>query len=820
MSTVVLDTETCGLHGPIVLAQYAFDDGDVQLHDVWSSSIDSTLELYERFCESIVIGFNLAFDWFHICQQGTTLLLLRDKLKDGSQQPKDHIDLYAECERDARDGPCFRPFSALDLMLHARKGAYQSTMDRKPIRIKKVPKELAQPLVALLDKNIKIPEIYFSRKKEKTDSNWRIDSVDTDFVNLELKFAPSTGLKELCKEVLDYNPTKYGDISIGNKLQPIDVGWAPFAYALSNPLKKWRAKKKKGSDWFHGFAWPGVIEYHINHWRFNAKARQYAIDDVVLTSELYKYFGKPEHGDKDSILACMVGAVRWRGYSFNEEGVKQLRKDAILRSNSAPKDPAKVYEYIVPHLTDSEKDKLRTSTGKVSTKKVLLEEMSKWKKPCLHCLDQISVISLLQNKQQETVCEYCKGTGELEEPHPVALRAKACLDARQARTEVTIWDKLLQAGRFHASFNVIGAFSARMSGTDGLNAQGINRAKHIRKQFTLAFGDLALTGGDFSAFEVSIADAICDDPKLRDALRTCEKCKFLWPLDVFAAQVECPNCGKTDKEGKPCRQKFHGVFGQALTDGKLTYDQVLATKGSSDDLYDKGKRGGFSQFYGGNWNTLVIRLGVSEETARAAEEYFLTTYKGVGRWREGIKNDYCSMRQDGGIGTKVTWVDPKEFVTSLTGHRRYFTLENMIAKSLYQLSTNIPEGWKKAEKLVVRSAHKGPQKLFGAAMSALIAAAFNLQSSVMRAAANHIIQSTGAELTKMLQMRLWELQPVGINKWHIQPMNIHDEIMCPSLPSLLPKIKEIIKNFIIEYSKLIPLLAIDWSDRMETWAEK
>ena len=814
-----LDTETMGLHGPIVLAQYAYDDGEVHLHEPWHSTIDDTLRLYESFCEETVCGFNLAFDWFHICQQATTLLVLRDRI-GGDKLPVDYIEEYADCESEARDRECFKPKGALDLMLHARKGAYQSTMDRKPIRIRRVPTEFSQPLVALLEQAIIIPEIYFAKRKDKNQPHWSIAAHDKDFVDIVLNFAPSTGLKDLCKEILGYNPTKFGDIELHRKFMPIEAGWAPFATALSSKERKWKAKKKKGSSWVRGYAWPGVAQFHINHWRFNEPARKYAVDDVILTRLLHDHFGRPVPNDKDSILACMVGAVRWRGYAINKEGIEKLRKEAMLRANAAPKDPSKVYEYIVPCLTDAEKDKLRTPTGKVSTKKVLLEEMSKWKMSCPDCLNQISVMAMLKGDEQETVCTTCNGTGALNEDHPVAERARACLDARQARTEVTIWDKLLQAGRFHASFNVIGAFSARMSGTDGLNAQGINHTKYVRKQFPLAFGDLVLSGGDFSAFEVSIADAICNDNKLRDALRTCVECKGLWPLDKFATQNECPHCGKTDEDGKPCRQKFHGVFGMALTDGKLTYDEVLATKGSKDDLYDKGKRGGFSQFYGGNWNTLVIRLGVSDETARSAEEYFLTTYTGVGKWREGIREAFCSMRQDGGLGTKVTWHDPQPYVESLTGHRRYFDLENRIAKALFQLSTKLPDGWKKADKLVIRSAHKGPQKLFGAVMSALLAAAFNIQAAVMRAAANHVIQSTGAELCKMLQVRLWNLQPHGKHKWRIQPMNIHDEIMTPCLPSLIPEMIQIIKEFIMEYSKLVPLLAIDWSERMNTWAEK
>lgn len=813
-----LDTETCGLHSPIVLVQYALEDQeDVVLYEPWYHTIDETIKLYEWFAEQTVCCFNLAFDWFHICQQYTTLLELK-KLVGGDALPVDHIDEYAECEVLGRDGPCLKPKSALDLMLVAQKGEYQAIMDRKPITIRRVPIELAKPLADLLEKTIEIPDIYFARRKDKYAKRWSVNPIDGEFADVVLKFKPSTALKALAKEVFNYEPTVYGDIEVDRKFSPIEVGWAPFATAISTAQKGWKGKKKKQGKWVEGFAWPKMIKYHLSHWRHYEPARVYAADDVRLLKKFYVHFGRPEYGDKDSVLAAMVGAVRWRGYAIDVEGIQKLRRQYLLISQSAPRDPAKTLKYILPYLSDVEKDRLRTDKGNLSTKKVLLESMTKWKVPCPHCIEQISVMDMLMGTEEDSVCEHCNGTKETNERHPVAARAEECLNARLAVKKVEICDKLIQAGRFHASFKVIGAFSARMSGTDGLNAQGIDHTKEVRKLFPLAFGELIPNGGDFSSFEVSIADAICDDPKLRDALRTCEKCKGLWPLDVFAFQNACPHCGATDDEGKPCRQKFHGIFGMALSPGK-SYDDILSTKGSTNDLYDKGKRGGFSQFYGGNWATLVRRIGVSEEVAREAEEYFNTTYEGVGRFKERNKQLFCSMVQKE-LGGKVEWHQPQEYVESLTGHRRSFTLETYITKSLFDLSTNLPDSWKKATKVVIRSQHRGPQKIHGALMSALIAAAFNLQGAIMRAAANHVIQSTGAELTKMLQVRLWGLQPHGANRWHIQPMNIHDEIMTPLLRELIPKVKDIVNTFVIEYSKLIPLLAIDWSYEMETWADK
>ena len=52
-----------------------------------------------------------------------------------------------------------------------------------------------------------------------------------------------------------------------------------------------------------------------------------------------------------------------------------------------------------------------------------------------------------------------------------------------AAKEIELYDKLLLAGKFHASFIVIGALSSRMAGADGLNAQGIKHTKEVRQMF-------------------------------------------------------------------------------------------------------------------------------------------------------------------------------------------------------------------------------------------------------------------------------------------------------------------------------------------------
>jgi len=854
------DTETCGFHSPTVLIQYADDvEGPVVRHNIWTEPIIDTISLIEKFCEEGVVGFNLAFDWFHLCQSYTTLALLGEKV-GFDEYPIDHIDTYADLEPMARDGHCVKPITALDLMLFARKGPYQSTMDRKDIRIKRVPAVLAVPLVEELNKRVHLKDIYFTRQADKK-KRWHVTPIrtggtkghpqyDKDFVNVELKFRASSALKVLVTDALgikEDDVLRFGDVGVPKKFTPNEYGWAPFARALVPSGYDWFCKIKKGQGVRQGYAWPGVIRRHISHWAHDPKAIAYSEYDVIYLQRLYEYFKRPEAGDDDSILACMVGAVRWRGFAVDISHLKNLLAKAEAREAAAPKHSEHVRKYLMEVMEPVEQAAI-----KESTKKTLLEQIAKLKKDCPDCQNdkQLCCCGRRLNGSHDhntcgppIPCPKCNGTGEI--PHPAAERAEKCLDARKARFDKNTFTKLLQAGRFHASSKVIGSLSGRMSGGDGLNALGIQHLKEIRKAYTFAFGGLSLCGGDFAAYEISIADADYNDPELRKQLLTCYVCKQQRNLDEFD-DLYCPRCGRAEDKCTNCRKncfvysdgrvecgcgpkasprgtpevtlrKLHGLFGQALSPGS-SYDDILATKGKDPDLYDQGKRGGFSQLYGGNYNTLMVRLGVSEEVARGAELGFASSYPGVGRAKERNYLDFCSMRQPGGIGTQVYWEDPKEYAESLNGFRRYFTLENSVCKILFELANDPPEEWSKLRIECVRRDRN--QKVGGAVRSALFAAAFQIQSHNMRAGMNHRIQATGAIETKKLQCRLWKLQPAGIHPWRIQLMNIHDELMTPCLPELKPIIKTEIDSFVRERRSLIPLLKMDFVMDMKSWADK
>jgi hypothetical protein len=144
------DTETCGFHGMPVLLQYAkAKDDEIILHELWHEPIRNSLNLIEQMMDEGTVGFNLAFDQFQLCKFYTVM-----RLCDPDWRPVDHINYIAHIEPFGRDGPCLKPRHCLDLMMYARKGPYQSTMDRRPITIRRVAKSIAQALVDELESRV------------------------------------------------------------------------------------------------------------------------------------------------------------------------------------------------------------------------------------------------------------------------------------------------------------------------------------------------------------------------------------------------------------------------------------------------------------------------------------------------------------------------------------------------------------------------------------------------------------------------------------------------------------------------------------------
>jgi hypothetical protein len=195
------------------------------------------------------------------------------------------------------------------------------------------------------------------------------------------------------------------------------------------------------------------------------------------------------------------------------------------------------------------------------------------------------------------------------------------------------------------------------------------------------------------------------------------------------------------------------------------------------------------------------------------------------------------MRQPGGIGSEIFWHEPHDYMESILGFRRYFTLENKICKALYNLAQELPDDIQKIKGRVQRRKWaKTPivnktgvveqpglegkyQNVPGATQSAVYGAAFQIQSAAMRAASNHEIQSSGAEITKAVERGIWDVQPWGVSDWRVAPLNIHDEILSVTHPDYVDEVAEIVKNKVEYYRPTVPLIGMSWGKNLTSWAD-
>lgn len=750
-----LDTETCGLTGPVVLMQYAIEDGPIILHEVWRNPVSTTLDLIKDICRYRVVGFNLTFDWFHVQKLYNLFDLYLSRF--GDEVPS--IAKAASIEAEARDGLCVKPASAMDLMLWFRRTELQIVMERDDIRIRRVPTILAQSVADELTRRLQLDPILFANYKKESPV-FKVRELDENpkLCNIVLKFRPGSSLKILAKHILGADKIlKHSDIALEKQFYPGELGYAPFADAF---LENWKRKKYK---------WHKLIHHHINHWAFNDLARRYGEDDVKHTRDLHRHVGVQNGDDTDSILACAIGSARWKGYAVDTVKLQTLVEKYVAKAR-IPTAANRVKERLTELVNPIENAIWQKSGG--STGKKILEALKEFASPA------------------------------------VASYLTQVIEARGAEKKIDVLKKLLRAGRFHASFKVLGALSGRMSGADGLNPQGIDRTDEVRSCFPLAFPDEELAGGDMKAFEITIADADYKDPKLRQQLMICEKCGMT--MLIKDSRLTCPACGCFDAKS------FHGLFGLAFYT-TMTYHELKATKGKEDDIYTKCKTAAFATLYGAQPPKTQATLGITLEEAEEGYHRFWRTYQEAGHARKKIENDFATLVSD--ERGRITIQEAKrDNIESLLGFKRWFQLETSILVELAKLAESPPREWHVIKDKITRS-RKGEQSVVGAIRSALYGSAFAMQNAMIRQAANHRIQSTGAYITKEIQRAIWDIQPSGVSEWLVRPLNVHDELQVPCKPGLVPRITEVVKNKVEEYRKVVPLIGVDFG-QLTNWSDK
>lgn len=693
--------------GPAIIWQYAIDEGPVQVHHVWRKPVRETLRLLEMFCDSEICAFNLPFDWYHANKDYNVL-----RFMDPDQLPS--LEHWKRLEvRASREALCLKPRGALDLYLHALHGPMQTLLSRKDIRLRRVPFQLAEPLLNELNARVKLDDIYFLRRG---GDRWKIDSSsDEEYPDLVLGFGASAALKPLIHHLFG---VEVEDLPVPDFLLPND-----------------NADKKGWYPWHNMWEWPQKLRGLIDFW-YNTDSK-YATDDVEYVRRLWHHWGKPPATDDDSSLACMVAAARWRGFAINRDAIPPMREEQIILRDAAPRAPRAVLSALHGCMSDVERGVV------TNTKDETLKQILRW------------------------------------ESHPAAELVKKVIAARTAEKRANLLLKLWSVGSFHPDYKILGTKSARMAGKGGLNAQGIDNWLPMRQLFTLAFPGEYLSGGDFATFEPSIAAAVYKDPFLEAVI----------------------------KSGK----KIHGLMGEQAFD--MDYPILIAKK-EAGGVYDRAKKGMLAWMYGAQAERLSGTLDVDMERAEAVVKWVSQRFPMMAKHREKTVDKFCAMKQPGGIGTRVVWHTPPDYIESFLGDRRYYQLENAICWTLFDLAQDLPEHMKMTFKVKRRDRI---QSAAGAVCSALYAAAFQIQAANMRSAVNHEIQSPGARMNKRVQRHIWDLQPAGIHPFCSRSMNSHDEL---SVVSTCPDAVEDRVNEGVEmFRDKVPLLAMDWKKDMATWGD-
>ena len=360
--------------------------------------------------------------------------------------------------------------------------------------------------------------------------------------------------------------------------------------------------------------------------------------------------------------------------------------------------------------------------------------------------------------------------------------------------------KLLNTGdnRAHPMLNVIGTATQRMAGASGFNYQGIGKKSPIRKAI------LCSSGGDFSGLEIALMATIYNDKTMQEELATGK--------DIHLATA---------------------VIIHPKLEGKVTYEEAVKLRAEGEEAVGNGEKPTkmqalviacrtetkaivFGSAYGASAYKIAETVNITLEAAEELLYNFYEKYSGMRDFKEEMQDTFCTG--DTEDWTKDSVEKMRRSVVDTFGYERSFDFETETAilfwKMAFSKSKSFKEiFWKLEDYKLTRRDEKGPQNVQRCVMSAFLGAALTIQGAVARSATNSIVQSSGAQTTKMLMVHLWE-------KFGVPMLNIHDEVIIPQGYEHLNKaILEEVQVFIKSLLWKFPYLAMDFKE-IGNWSER
>lgn len=350
--------------------------------------------------------------------------------------------------------------------------------------------------------------------------------------------------------------------------------------------------------------------------------------------------------------------------------------------------------------------------------------------------------------------------------------------------------KVAESGRLCTSLRVIGTATGRMSGEGSFNVQGIGKPEVSPDGKTVGLREAIQVAavGDFHQFELAIAASAWGDKQLQEDLTNGIDIHLATAVDCHPKLIGKIDYREAKKAKKDASHPLHAVVDKCRTECKRMVFGIL---------------------YGCTAQKIADVFNVSIVEAGEILERFYKRYPGILAFKTNIEHSFCTADTVTWKRDSVSRMQDKE--TDLTGYTRQWAFEKTVASILWELG----QSWKSTglEGVVVRQSSKGPQTIDNACRSAFLGSAIAVQQAVYRQAANMKIQSTGAQLCKMLGAELWDL-------YHLPMLNVHDEWVFARCRWFNYKTVEAHSlDFVERYKSIVPHLRFDLG-RAEKWSDK